>query len=93
MDPTVVADVVEAPPNGGHTTRLFECVQEQDGSKDDQQEVEREKQPLDCGGGHVPKRHAPDVQGDDNRRDVDERHGPFGWDTKAYQEDTTEKDG
>ena len=76
LDPAVVTNVVEASSYGANTTRALECVQEQNGPKDDQQQVEREEQPLDGGGGNVDKRHVPDTQGDDDRCDIDRRHGP-----------------
>ena len=59
LDPAVVTNVVEASSYGANTARALECVQEQNGPKDDQQQVEREEQPLDGGGGNVDKRHVP----------------------------------
>ena len=93
LDPPVVTDGMEGTANGRHPTRVLQGVEEQEGSENDEEQVEGQEKPLDGCGPNPDPLHLPGPYRHRHSSDVHHGHGPFGGDPKPHQKQTGEKNG
>ena len=86
LHPTVGADVGESGTDGGNGTRMFEGIEQKDGTENNVQNVDRQKQPLDCGGHEAHRINLPENDCDNHSHIVADGHGPFGGPTETDQQ-------
>lgn len=92
LDPSILTDGVERPADGGDTPGMLQGLEKEEGSKNDEEQVEGQKKALDGSGPNPDPLHLPGAHRNGDGGYVNAGHGPLGGNPKAHEKDARHKD-